>query len=349
MGLGPGLLVSKRAPVSDNPYPDARLAQRGYRERLTPNTRFKVIEIDFTADPAKDSPEWLAEQYRKLGEAKTRREVLRDWTVSAGDSFYPEYANYGGKTTYSFVARGLLPTFVFRGWDFGIRRPVCVWGQVGASGRVYVLYCMAPEELDTWSFTDLVNFYSGTGRFEDMTDLAKSTYQGYVSSGEWRRGPWFPPGCKFMDFGGDEVFRRTATVKPGDPQADYDILVSKGITLEAPRVAVMDRVKTLRRLLHRQGDGLPGIMIEDGCELVHRMLNGGLGFPKATEAKPHPEQPRKDGWWDNIHDGLTYPIAQLVPMTEGQPPRVVKEFRNGVETERLVYGDEEFEPFMSAR
>ncbi len=335
--------------LDDNPYPDAVFAIRGYRERLTPRTRFKVIEIDFTADPAKDNPQWLAEQYRLLGEAKTRREVLRDWTVAAGDAFYPEYANYGGKERFAFHARGILQTWVFRGWDFGIRRPVCVWGQLGPTGRVYILFCIAPEEIDTWTFVDLVRMYSGQMEEVDMLPTAKAMYTGMVASGEWRKGPLFPPGCKFMDFSGDEIFGRSAVAKPGDPAADYDILASKGIVVEAPRVAVVDRVKTLRRILHPQKDGLPGILIEDRCSEVHMMLNGGLGYPKATEAKPHPEQPRKDGWWDNIHDALTYPIAQLVPMTEGEAPKVIRGFKDGAPTERLVYPGQEFEPFMSAR
>ena len=339
--------MTKRLSLDDNPYPDARIALRGYRERLTPNTRFKVIEIDFTADPAKDNPEWLAEQYRTLGESKTRREVLRDWTVAAGDAYYPEYANYGGKSTYSFLAKGILPTFVWRGWDFGVRRPCVTWGQIGDSGRVYVLKCLPLEEADTWTFVDMVQFLSGTLDYEEMLPTAKAIYLGLVASGELRAGPWFPPRCKFMDFSGDECFRRSATVKPGDPTADYDILASKGIVLEAPRVQVMDRVKTLRRLLHRQRDGLPGLMIEEDCNHIHGMLNGGLGFPKATETVPHPEQPRKDGWWDNIHDSLTYPLAQLVGLTERKESRVTRGFRDGVPYE-TVEDAETFEPFIRA-
>ncbi len=335
--------------LTDNPYgADAVYAIRGYRERLTPNTRFKVIEIDFTADPAKDNPRWLAEQYRLLGESKTRREVLRDWTVAAGDAYYPEYANYGGKPAYSFIARGMLRTYVWRGWDFGIRRPVCVWGQIGPTGRVYVLRCIALEEADTWMFLDIVKFLSGEIDFDQMAyPESKALYQGLVASAELKPGPWFPRNCKFIDIGGPEAFNRSASVKPGDPKADIDILAAGGIELQAPRVLVMDRVKTLRRLLHVQRDGRPGIMIEEDCDLIHNMLNGGLGFPKATEATPHPEQPRKDGWWDNIHDALTYPLPELVGLTEPKKPRIIKGFRGGAPYETVI-DETTFEPFIRA-
>ena len=83
-------------------------------------------------------------------------------------------------------------------------------------------------------------------------------------------------------------------------------------------------------------------MIEEDCGPVHDMLNGGLAFPKATEANPHPEQPRKDGWWDNIHDSVTYPIEQLVSMVGVKDPRIIKGFRNGVPYTEVV-DDESFE------
>lgn len=46
------------------------------------------------------------------------------------------------------------------------------------------------------------------------------------------------------------------------------------------------------------------------------MFNGGLAFPKGTLDDPTPNHPRKDGWFDNIHDGLTYPIGQLIPAAD---------------------------------
>lgn len=314
----------KRDLSSDNPYPDATLAIRGYRERLTPKSRFKVIEIDFTADPAKDNPVWLAEQYRLLGENMVRREVLRDWTVAAGDAFFPEYSSYGGRPTYEFKCRGLLPTFVFRGWDFGERKPALVWGQVSTRlpHRVYIQRELVPFGLSTYGLADICKFLSGQLPYDEMDIASRSYYDSLLAAHEILPGPWYPDGTHFLDYSGHEVFKSSATVKDGDPRSDYEILASKGIQLQANWVQVTARVKVMRRLLQLQRDGKPLIMIDENCNMVHGMLAGGLGYPKATEANPSPVKPREDAkGFHDIWDATSYPCEQLISLVEDPKPQ----------------------------
>lgn len=311
----------KKTP-SDNPYPDALVSIRGYRERLTPGTRFKVIEIDFTADPAKDNPEWLAEQYRLLGESKTRREVLRDWTVAAGDAFYPEYSNRGGDTKYRYRFPGLLRQAIIRGWDAGGRHPVVIFMQIAPDlSRAYILrgLCEFLEEwyVDTYTLGDLVRCFSGQLPISDLRPSAAAVYPILISEG-YPPAPWFPAGAQFIDIAGPEIESRTANAKPDDPRTTRDILAAQGIFFEAPRVLIVDRVKVVRKLLHLDPRGRPGILISDDrtCDPIHDMFNGGLSYPKGTLENPTPVKPRKDGWFDDIHDALTYPLAELIPAEE---------------------------------
>jgi hypothetical protein len=335
--------LATRSKVNDNPYgDDALVAIRGYRERLTPGTRYKVIEIDFTADPEKDNPEWLLEQYRLMGESMVRREVLRDWTVAEGSAFYPEYANHGGMARYGFRANGLLIGFVYRGYDFGIRRPVCIWLQIGSSGRVYVLRELALKDCDAYTFADLVKFYSGQLPEAEMMPSAQEVYAQLLADGH-DRGPWFPPKVPYLDISGPECFNTTANAKPNDPRTTYDIFAAAGIALEAPRILINDRTEVMRKLLHLDRKGRPSILIDERCPEVHAMFNGGLSFPKGTIDDPTPNHPRKDGWFDNIHDGLTYPIGQLIPAADKPAPEVRKSYGGPAGRTPVVQVDDDSE------
>jgi hypothetical protein len=321
--------------TDDNPYPPGvcTLAIRGYRERLTPKSRFKVVEIDFTADPAKDSRAWFNDQKRMLGENKVRREVLRDWTVAAGDAFYPEYANNGGMAVYGFRPKGIaVGRPVDRGYDFGFRRPVCVWGQE-VNDRAYAFRVLAVEQLSGYAFFDLVLFLSGQIDERQMEPAAIEAYSTLIDEGHLSPGPWFPPGVKFEDFGGPEIFNRSAIARSDDPRSNDEIAMSKGIYISAPRVEIVDRESVMRRLLGLDEHGRPSILIDaDRCPEIHAMFNGGLAYPPPTRENPKPSKPRKDGRGnDDIHDALSYWCVQRFPLIGKpveRPKRIV--YRNRV-------------------
>jgi hypothetical protein len=52
------------------------------------------------------------------------------------------------------------------------------------------------------------------------------------------------------------------------------------------------------------------------------MLSGGLVYKKATVMRPKPEEPKKDGRFDDVNDALTYAVAGVVPATEPDPDAV---------------------------
>lgn len=292
----------------------------GYRERMSPEGPIKIIEIDFTADPAKRDPSWWHERVAEQGIAAAQREYQRNWSISVGISFYSEYQRNGGILRYGFKARGILPTWVFRGWDFGQRRPVCIWGQIGPTGRVYQLRELALDDTDIWTFSDLILYLSGQKPREALEPTAETWLQALEQDPAIPPMPWFPAGTTFRDISGPECFKDQSAARPGDPRSDFEVLQSKDIVLEAPAVGVADRTKVMRRILKIRPDGLPGILVDYACQHTHAMLGGGLTFAKPTPENPVPDAPRKDGWFDNIHDGLTYPLVQLVPLIEAPRP-----------------------------
>jgi len=287
----------------------ARTTQRGYR----------VIELDAWADPARGE-EWMARAKKRAASvADYEREVNRNWSITSGTTFYPEFGTVG-RERYLYEAPMLLAGPVIRGWDFGWRAPVCVWFQYSLkSDRVYVLREFSPRGIGAAHFRDVCRYLSGE-LGEDQLDAPSREWV------EMLRGlpgmptpPWFQPGTRFVDLAGPEV-NNVQSISAKDPEEATLRLVwaAGGIEFAIQAGPVKARTTVLRRLLHVRADGHPGILISPACIDVLAMLDGGLTFEKATRLNPLPGKPRKDGRHDNTHDALTYGLVGMVP-AEGVP------------------------------
>jgi hypothetical protein len=279
----------------------------------------RVIELDAWADPARGE-EWMARaRQRSASTADFEREVNRNWAITSGATFYPEFGEVG-REQYLYEPQELLSGPVIRGWDFGWRAPVCVWMQYSAkSDRVFVLREFSPRGIGAAHFRDVCRYLSG--------DLAAEMLD--APSLEWvtmLRGlpgmpqpPWFAPGTHFIDLAGPEV-NNIQSIAAKDPEEATlrQVWAAGGIEFSIQSGPVKARTTVLRRLLHRRADGRPGILISPTCIDVLAMLDGGLTFKKATRQNPLPSEPRKDGRHDNTHDALTYALVGIVP-AEGVP------------------------------
>src|SRR5512146_2477003 len=110
----------------------------GYKSRVS-KRGYRIVEIDAWADPSRDES-WLVEARRRSpSESDSQREVLRSWETVQGDAYYAEAAKIG-RERYVFELPRLLAQPVIRGWDFGLRHPVCIALQYAPeSDRVFVL------------------------------------------------------------------------------------------------------------------------------------------------------------------------------------------------------------------
>jgi hypothetical protein len=194
--------------------------------------------------------------------------------------------------------------------------------------RVYIYREIMPEDIDTYTFADLVKFLSGQLEFETLDPLVMGWVHRIASERGLPKPPWFPRGAiptQFVDVAGPECFINTANA-PGTQaeRSAFEILASKGIMLIAPGVAVSDRELVIRKLLKvtPQKDGIlsPSILIDPACPLVIAALEGGMVYASPTKANPLPNEPKKDGHYENIHDALGYPLVQMVPLVEEEEP-----------------------------
>lgn len=275
----------------------------------------RVIELDAWANPTRGL-DWIEHEKRTSKSISSfEREVMRNWNITGGNAFYPEFTQLG-RDRYVFEPPTLLSYPVIRGFDFGWRAPVCVWMQYSpASDRVFVLREFSPRGISAHHFRDVVRSLSG-----QLPDGAlEKAAQEWVDMLRGLPGvpvpPWFPPGTHFVDFAGPEVnaIQSIAARDPAEASVRA-VFNAVGIEFSIQTGPVKGRTNVLRRLLHPRGDGWPGIVVSSACVDVLAMLDGGLAFKKATKQNPMPEDPRKDGRHDNTNDALTYALVGVVPV-----------------------------------
>lgn len=302
----------------------------GYSSRVT-KRGYRVVEIDAWADPARDEA-WLAEARRRApSESDYQREVLRSWETVQGDAYYAEAAKIG-RERYIFDLPQLLKLPVIRGWDFGLRHPVCTWSQYAPeSDRWFTMRCWDPKVekghgragIAAHHFRDVCRWLSGEIAYDELADETSrqwaDLHMELAGMGQAPTPPWFPKGVEFLDFGGHEA-NTPQSISAKDPRDATlaDVWRSGGINLATQYGKVKARCDVLRRLLYPRADGWPGFVVSKWCPQVIAMLMGGLVYKKATKMRPRPEDPRKDGYYDDINDALTYPIVAVVPP---DPPR----------------------------
>jgi hypothetical protein len=121
----------------DRPDPRARSAQpiEGLTEWDNPGNRVHVVELHYTADPAKRSDAWKAETFRGLDRRAVAREYDLCWEIPEGQPVFPEYDHGRMCRSLTFIPGARLLRF----WDFGHVCPVTLFAQVDLWGRLLLL------------------------------------------------------------------------------------------------------------------------------------------------------------------------------------------------------------------
>lgn len=255
-----------------------------------------------------------------MGKRRFAREFLRDWDTAAGDPYYPEFQEFGREKYVHSLDSLPKGVTLFRGFDFGIRRPSCVWGAYSyPQDRLWILREFIPQNksaadgLGTHHFRDTVLFLSGEIPYEQLSERAQYWVDWYAENG-YPEGPWFEPSILWENFAGPECMRTEANAArdPRDATAAA-IFESGGIPLTYQAGQVKARHEIFRRFLGLRPDGFPGVLFDPSCQELLRAMGGAFTFAKETAGNPVPDRPRKDGHYDNIIDALTYAVCALVP------------------------------------
>jgi len=299
----------------------------GMRVRVSPVSKVTLVELDYFADPDKVDPAWLERATQGLSEGDIEREYRRNRTLVHGDAFYFEFLDNGGRKTFAHRSPGLIEGLhVSRSFDFGVRRPACIWYQYDPkSDRLWYLREFMPRDCGTHDFRDVVRYLSGEMAYEELAGDALY-WADEVAAREWNPAPpWFEPQTTFMNFAGNEAFRRqAAAMRDPEEATDANIMAAGGIHLVEWNGPVLARTKVVRRLLKLRSDGFPGMFVDPACEEWLRCLEGALVFHLPTVEDPLPNKPRKDGHFDNIHDAATYGPVHEVPAPDVVPQPLPK-------------------------
>lgn len=294
----------------------------GYARKLTYGGKILHVRLHYSADPAK-TPEWRNNHILFNNTHKWDREMEIKWTAPAGQAVYPHFS----REKHVLECTKLIAGPIYRGWDFGVRRPSCVWMQKSRkTGRVWVLRAIigGDESMDTYAFRDLVKWLSGQ---LPMSQLGKRPDA--VRWVNWARTqdyipkmPWFDAlSHSYIDYAGHEALMRDANVEGSVPRTARDVLAAGGIELniQTERIAARETV-VAHGLYDLPSDGLPRLLFDPACGPLIDAMGGMLTYAKPTSANPEPEKIRKDGFYDNLHDALGYPLLELLPVDDSLNP-----------------------------
>lgn len=326
--LGGGLELNTRTRYYKFPFEDGKLENYFIAKRTTAG--YTIVTIHGECYPARRDPVWHAQQEAVMGTRAYRREHKIDWTTSDGDVYYPEFAS----DPYKYVdhrARFVKGLPVHRGWDFGFRRPACVFSQ-NIGGRLVVLRELMPENISSHAWAKLVLYCSG-----EITRDALGLYPRALtyamkleemeptkwSDGEWEfpKPPWFPEGTRFIDYSGPECYAVGRQIEREDEaRNDYEILANYGIVLGVLSTRIAARNAVLRRLFAPTAGGPPRFVISPHCRDLLAGLAGGIAYKKGSELDPEPNTPSKDGFYEHLHDALGYSVVNIWGVTEEERP-----------------------------
>jgi hypothetical protein len=305
---------------------------------------FVIITLRHTADPAKRDPAFLEAIRVKMGDKAFRREMLLDWTAPTGASYYAEYEKNGGDAEYVHSAKGASGKrpLILRGWDFGVRKPACVWAQYDPSmRRLWVLREMMPGwwdsrldsdyGIDIRSFRDSVLFLSGQLPSQALSERAIDLVNRIAESPDYpvpTEHGWFSGNEQFMDFAlGREVNRRMETEEQLLTYAD--ILSERGVVVTEANENWDVRETVMRELLTKRSDGWPGLFLDPACRILISGFNGGFQYAKKTKQNSLPEAANRDGYFEHLHDCLNYISVSMLsavirPETQAVPTAVLR-------------------------
>ncbi len=250
---------------------DIRTPLQGIREWST-STGAHVLEIHYTSDPGKRSPEWVANAKKGKRPRGWAREMEMQWDVFTGMPVYGDCFNpdlHLAKEPIEWDGQSLI----IRGWDYG-NTPCChITTIVDGQWRWLAEICTdvrplgskePPPSTHIGSLADKVTAFCGMeypeARFADVDDPA-----------------------------GDQ---RAQT----DGKSCRDVLEGKGIRPIGGEVTVKGRVEALADMLTRLvSGGRPAVLIDAGkCPMLVDGLKGGYRYAEIGQTGRYTEQPEKN-------------------------------------------------------
>jgi hypothetical protein len=273
-----------------------------------------ICKIHYTADPEKRSVEWKQWAMDSMPDMQSfNREFEVDFTSSTGDPFYPlAYQKYVEDRGY-FIREQKIPdrAVIYRGFDFGFHRPVCVWAWVDAGGVVRVLREFCPREIDVYNFRDAVRHLSG-----ELPSIPPERARAihWVGRVKGMGLEWFER-HPYMSFSGVEAKKTQSITGDFGEMNDFEVMDGGGISLSIVNQRVSAGTYVIRNLMRDTG-GQPSIQIDPSCTTLISALCGGLTFGEGTKASPLDDEVAIHPEYSHVHDALRYLVTGVINVAD---------------------------------
>jgi len=232
----------------------------GIRSWVNHNNGFRIIDLEYTADPAKRDPEWLRVQKKGLPVAEFNREYGEKWVIYEGKPVYEDYDP---------------DIHDLRGAIYALRRCKLISGWDGGPADTNLAWALALAFPDEMALLFIDELWINDGDVPGFVEVVR----GRLSM------DWFKiSGGHSIHVADPSVFTANNITKSSmadEMRRQGMAPVPGAVSWSARRTAVTDLLKMNYR---SKGEGkvVPKFRIHERCEMTREGLGGGYHYPKAA-------------------------------------------------------------------
>ena len=272
-------LESQDLTFRETPPVPSKRPMEGVEIWKNPRNRFLVVDLHYTANPAKRSLEWRENIRSSMPSRDFAMEYEKSWQTFEGKPVYEDF-----KPTIHIVdnlkPEPGLP--ILLGWDFGLT-PACLLCQL--NGRHLMIF---------------KEFVEANGSIKKLSPVVMT----YLRT-EFL--PWLHGEQNITSYVDPAGFQRAQT----DERTCVDIMKESGFRKVLPGPVVWETRKTGVEdfLIKIYKEGAAMQINSEGCPILIEGFNGGYRYPeKALEIEPTKVRPIKNKW-SHPHDALQYVVS----------------------------------------
>lgn len=275
-----------------------RHPRTGVEQWRNPLNGLVVVQLHYTADPAKRGAEWKARTSRGMSPRAWRREYEIDWASPEGEPVVPEYQDAVHCIEFPWD-RGVR---LLRGWDFGYVSPVVLFAQLTWWNQLRVFQELCPFNTPLNQLLPAVRAISIElcGLDLDSIDIGGQDEAGVEAQVDRALG-MVSDKSRVFDAGDPAAFNQT------DLGASAEVLGHYGYRLHTARPGTEVSYAGLRRRFLAQVMDpqrrvlVPSIVIHPRCANLRKALGGVFHLSLMPPHRPVKLHPAKD-----LVDALRY-------------------------------------------